>query len=181
MTACRVLTCHFWLIIEIGGPLDCIFGKIFLGNIFNHQEDAIGIILSPNLSLQDHWFGFYSTLNDGMPGFNTSFWSVIKIGGSFYPIFGKIFSGNIVNHQENPLGIILIPNLGVQDHQCGFQRTLNDSMPGFNGLFLAHYQKSEAFWTFFFWQNIFWKYLKSSRGRSWHLFKPKFRSLASFV
>ena len=73
MTACRVLTRHFWLIIEIGGPLDCIFGKIFLGNIFNHQDDALGIILSQNLSPQDHWFGFYSTLNDGMPGFNASF------------------------------------------------------------------------------------------------------------
>ena len=73
MIACQVLTRHFWLIIEIGGPLDCIFGKIFLGNIFNHQDDPLGIILSKNLSLQDHWFGFYITLKVGMRGFNASF------------------------------------------------------------------------------------------------------------
>ena len=45
--AYQILTRHFCPVIKIGGPLDPIFGKIFSGNISEHQEGSLGIILSP--------------------------------------------------------------------------------------------------------------------------------------
>ena len=47
MMAYQILTRHFCPVIKIGGPLDPIFGKIFSGNISEHQEGSLGIILSP--------------------------------------------------------------------------------------------------------------------------------------
>ena len=52
MMAFGILTRYFWPIIKTGGPLDPVFGKIFSGNIFSHQEDPLGIILIS---------GFYKT------------------------------------------------------------------------------------------------------------------------
>ena len=42
---------YLWLYVNIGGLLDPNFLKIFSGNIFNQQEDSLGIILNPNLGL----------------------------------------------------------------------------------------------------------------------------------
>ena len=47
MTACLVPECLFWPFVKNGGILGPNFGKIILGNIFDHKEDTLGIVLSP--------------------------------------------------------------------------------------------------------------------------------------
>ena len=37
----------FWPFVKNGGLLDPNFGKIIFGNIFDHKEHNLGIILSP--------------------------------------------------------------------------------------------------------------------------------------
>ena len=46
MTACWVPEPPFWPFVKKGDHLDPDFGKIISGNIFNHKEDSLGIILS---------------------------------------------------------------------------------------------------------------------------------------
>ena len=88
-----------------------------------------------------HQFGFYKTSNDGIPGFNGSFLAHYQNWGSVAPKFSGKNSDNILNHQEDPLGIILSPNLAPQDHQCGFHNSSNGGIPGYNVSFSACYQK----------------------------------------
>ena len=45
------------------------------GNNFKHKVDSQGVILSLNLGVQDHYWGFDKTLIDGIPGFNLSFFA----------------------------------------------------------------------------------------------------------
>ena len=47
MTACSVPERLFWPIVKNGGNLDPNFGKRISGNIFDHKEDTLGMILSP--------------------------------------------------------------------------------------------------------------------------------------
>ena len=47
MTACWVQERLFWPFVKKGDHLDPKFGKIISGNIFDHEEDTLGIILSP--------------------------------------------------------------------------------------------------------------------------------------
>ena len=47
VTVCFVLEPPFWPFVKKGDHLDPDFEKIISGNIFNHKEDTLGIILSP--------------------------------------------------------------------------------------------------------------------------------------
>ena len=44
---CWVAEPHFWPFVKKGDHLGPNFGKIISGNIFDHKEDTLGIILSP--------------------------------------------------------------------------------------------------------------------------------------
>ena len=48
----------FGLLVKKGGHLEPNLGKIISGNIFDHKEDTLGIILSPISGLWDHYFPF---------------------------------------------------------------------------------------------------------------------------
>ena len=45
--ACWVPERLIWPLVKNGGFLDPNFGKIIFGNIFDYEEDNLGIILSP--------------------------------------------------------------------------------------------------------------------------------------
>ena len=47
LTFCWVAEPPFWPFVKKEDHLDPDFGKIISGNIFNHKEDTLGIILSP--------------------------------------------------------------------------------------------------------------------------------------
>ena len=44
---CWVAEPHFWAFVKKGDHLDPYFGKIISSNIFDLEEDTLGIILSP--------------------------------------------------------------------------------------------------------------------------------------
>ena len=91
----------FWLFVKNGENLDPNFGKIIYGNICDHDEDTLVIILSRISGLWDHKFPFYKALSDGMQGFGApilTFFS--KIGNLCNLILGRN-SGNIRYHNEH--------------------------------------------------------------------------------
>ena len=51
LTVCWVAEPPFWPFVNKKDHLDPDFGKIISGNIFNHKEDSLGIILSAILGL----------------------------------------------------------------------------------------------------------------------------------
>ena len=99
--ACWVSEPLFWPFVKKGEPLNPNFGKIISGNIFDHQKDTLGIILSPISGLEDHWFR------------SAFFWPFVKNGSLLDANFGKIIFGNIFDHKEDNLGIILSPISGL--------------------------------------------------------------------
>ena len=57
--ACWVPEGLFWAFVKKGDHLDANFLKIISGNFFDHEEDTLGIILSPISGLQDNQLRFY--------------------------------------------------------------------------------------------------------------------------
>ena len=49
--------------------------------------------------------------------FTDHFWLIIQFGGPLNSTFGKIFSGNIINHHQDSQAIILSLNLDLRDHK----------------------------------------------------------------
>ena len=101
--AYRVLTLHFWPIIKIGDPLDPNFGRIFSRNIFNCQEDPLGIILSPYLGGLDS-VNFTRLWMTAYRFFILSQLSKLEVLCT--QILGKNINGYILNYQDGTLGII---------------------------------------------------------------------------
>ena len=86
--------------------LDPKFWKKNLG-IIDDKEDTLGTILSPISGLQEHKFTFYRHLSDFALASGAPFLALCQKWRLFRPQFWKITSGNILDHKEDNLGIIL--------------------------------------------------------------------------
>ena len=85
--------------------------KINSGDIFDHKEGTLGIILAKiqvSCTIGFHLEGFESRMADSCATFLPFF----ENWGLLHPNVGKK-SGNIFDHKEDTLGIILSQNSGL--------------------------------------------------------------------